>query len=136
MLVMPQFCQSFHILPSLPQWTCRFQCKFLTIFTTFLGDSLNPVALACLFDFCADLQVCNNNIIITRFSPYCCQELLVALHERHEEWLIQKKFPIPAPVMVSKNTIHIEKFKNDSSVLTTAKKKELRMIMFLNKETE
>ena len=37
--------------------------------------------------------------------------------------------------MVSKNTIHIEKFKNDSSVLTTAKKKELHMIMFLNKET-
>lgn len=29
------------------------------------------------------------------------QELLNALHERHEEWLIQGKFPIPAPVMVS-----------------------------------
>ncbi|XP_020607429.1 thymidine kinase 2, mitochondrial-like [Orbicella faveolata] len=55
-------------------------------------------------------------IIYLRTSPEICMErmkarcrseektipmeLLVALHERHEEWLIQKKFPIPAPVMV------------------------------------
>ena len=36
------------------------------------------------------------------FSHNYHQELLLALHERHEEWLIQKKFPVPAPVMVSK----------------------------------
>ena len=35
-------------------------------------------------------------------SPFCLQELLNALHERHEEWLIQRKFPVPAPVMVNK----------------------------------
>lgn len=75
------------------------------LFITFLRDSLhvNPIALAYLFDFCADWQVrnsCNNFFSLNR-----CQELLVALHERHEEWLIQKKFPVPAPVMVSKNRL-------------------------------
>lgn len=44
----------------------------------------------------------NHNIF---FSLNYHQELLVALHERHEEWLIQKKFPVPAPVMVSKNIL-------------------------------
>ncbi|XP_068721270.1 thymidine kinase 2, mitochondrial-like [Montipora capricornis] len=55
-------------------------------------------------------------IIYLRTSPETCMEriqarsraeektlpmdLLVALHERHEEWLIQEKFPIPAPVFV------------------------------------
>ena len=39
------------------------------------------------------------------FSHNYHQELLLALHERHEEWLIQKKFPVPAPVMVSKNIL-------------------------------
>lgn len=56
-----------------------------------------------MFDFCADWEVrnsCNNF-----FSPNCYQELLVTLHERHEEWLIQKKFPVPAPVMVNKNRL-------------------------------
>ena len=32
---------------------------------------------------------------------FVIQELLSALHERHEEWLIRNKFPVPAPVVVS-----------------------------------
>lgn len=53
------------------------------------------------------LHVATITVSVTSFSPCRCQELLVALHERHEEWLIQKKFPVPAPVMVSKDTLKI-----------------------------
>lgn len=42
--------------------TCRSQCKFHTIFTTLLRDSLNPIALACLFDF-PDWQVTDNTTV-------------------------------------------------------------------------
>ena len=51
--VMSQFCQSFH-MPILPRLAGLNAAKFLTIFTAFLGDSLNPIGLACLFDFHAD----------------------------------------------------------------------------------
>lgn len=43
-----------------------------------------------------------DRILLFVSSPFCLQELLNALHERHEEWLIQRKFPVPAPVMVNK----------------------------------
>ncbi|XP_022808333.1 thymidine kinase 2, mitochondrial-like [Stylophora pistillata] len=49
-------------------------------------------------------------------------ELLNALHERHEEWLIQGKFPVPAPVMVVDGNRDLEEMitfykKNDQYIL-------------------
>lgn len=63
-------------------------------------------------------------IIYLRTSPETCMqrikarsrteektlpmELLCALHERHEEWLIQEKFPVPAPVMIVDGNRNLE----------------------------
>lgn len=49
-------------------------------------------------------------------------ELLNALHERHEEWLIQRKFPVPAPVMVVDGNRDLDEMitfykKNDQYIL-------------------
>ena len=46
-------------------------------------------------------NVHTREVLVFVSSSFCVQELLNALHERHEEWLIQGKFPVPAPVMVN-----------------------------------
>ena len=63
-------------------------------------------------------------IIYLRTSPETCMqrvrarsrseekslpmELLCALHDRHEEWLIREKFPVPAPVIVVDGNRNLE----------------------------
>jgi len=52
-------------------------------------------------------------------------EFLTAIHKRHEEWLLQKKFPEPAPVLVLNANLGI------SEVLAQAEEQEARIMSLL-----